>query len=136
MFIPTPRQPYRSLAPRWVSSDIGFSPPQHGLFAALFKILRQLCLLHTIFAKFSGVHKVLDSHHEQNRSERAEKIEDARELGRRILLAIKDPELFIRKYILGQRRGSPERKLTASILQDFQPEYYAAHIHLLEPSTE
>lgn len=46
-------------------------------------------------------------------------------------LAIENPFLFAKGYVLNKERGSKERKLMAGVLKTFNPEYYQQHHVLL-----
>jgi hypothetical protein len=123
------------ISPRSLPSDIAFSPPQYGFFAKVFKVLGQLCLLQALTAKLSGIHKILDAHHRKGCKRKGafnQRAKDyAQEVKRGILLATENPELFARKFILSERKGSPERQVMTGILKEFQPDYYLAHVDTL-----
>lgn len=51
-------------------------------------------------------------------------------------LAVDEPYLFARGYILNKKKGSQERKMMAGVLKFYNPGYYQEHEILLGEAIE
>jgi len=124
---------------------------KRGFFGTLFNAISILGSVESILSHINGMWRFIHPIHEKNTriaqyeldaeyaeyhdTEWAKKHQRAsvRVMNR---LAIDEPYLFARGYILDKKKGSPERKMMAGVLKFYNPRYYQEHETLLGEAIE
>ena len=125
--------------------------PKRGFFGTLFNAIKSLGSVESILSHINGLWRYIHPIHEKN-TKLAQYELDAeygeyhdtewankqRRASVRVMnrLAVDEPYLFARGYILNKKKGSHERKMMAGILKFYNPRYYQEHEILLGEAIE
>lgn len=121
----------------------GRTPPKWGFFGTLFNTIANVG---SIMSHINGIWRFVHPIHEKNtiiaqyeldaeydEYHDTEWANKHRRASTRVMnrLAVDEPYLFARGYILNKKKGSHERKVMAGVLKFYNPGYYQEHETLL-----